>query len=90
MLCACNYLWVSAKLRSNLGMAGGSGLASVFSPSSDAHVSCWDQSTAFTSVSLPEWMVAWQAVPPLRAKDVWPKLSAEQRRVLDPMTSIYP
>jgi len=88
MTCAANYLWGSAKHRSELGMVGGGGLAHIYAPEGAAFVAGWDQSNAFTSVRTPSWFWPWMAVPPLRATDVWHKIPAMMKRGLSPMAYV--
>ena len=90
MTVAQNYLWCSAKERSSLGMSGGAGLAATFASDGHAHISSWDQSNAFTAVKTPSWFWSWHAVPPVRAGDVWDRLSPQVRARATTGTWLYP
>ena len=85
-----NYYWQDASARSNLGMLGGGGLASLYAPGGDWAVATFDQSNAFTAVRTPRWMWGWVAAPPLRAADVWQRLGASLRRRCNPMSWVFP
>ena len=71
MCCSFNYLLADVDERSRLGMTGAGALSSVHLDQAGLQVAVCDQSNAFTSVLVPEWMIVYQAVPPLPARDVW-------------------
>ncbi|CAK0808808.1 unnamed protein product [Prorocentrum cordatum] len=87
---AANYMYLDVRSREEHGLHGGAALANVHLPSDALCAAACDQSNAFTSVEVPEWMWAWQAVPPLRAGLVWDALPWELRDRVCPGTWIYP
>ena len=90
MTCAANYLWSSAKDRSELGMMGGGGLAAIYAADGQAQMAAWDQSSAFTAVETPEWFWPWMAVPPVRASHVWHRLPPSLRADIAPWSWVFP
>ena len=90
MMCGTNYLWIDAKQRSTLGMMGGAGLGSTYTPDGSVAFAGWDESTAFTSVIMPEWAWPWCACPPVRARDVWSQLPQQLRARVSSMSFVYP
>ena len=90
MQCAANYAWKSAKERGNHGLQGGTALAKLHVPSDNWSVAVCDESNCFTSVVVPYWMRAWVACPPLRARDVWKRLSQEQQKKVSKADWIFP
>ena len=76
--------------REEHGLHGGAALASVHVPSDFLSASAFDESNAFTSVEVPEWMWGWQAVPPVRAGLIWAALPWEGRERAKPGDWIYP
>ncbi len=69
---------------------GGGALSRLHIPSDNMQVASFDESNAFTSVMTPPWFWPWSATPPVRAKDVWKKLSPEQRASVLPETWVAP
>ena len=90
MQVAANYAWQDVDDRSELGMGAGGSLSAVFAPEGHCAMASWDQSNAFTSVRTPSWMWAWTSGPPVRARDVWSRLSQKLRTLLGPMGWAYP
>ena len=90
MMCPANYAWVDARQRSELGMNGGSTIGSIYVPGGEWAASICDQSNAFTSVVVPDWMRLWCAAPPLRAHDIWSLLSPELQAKTGPFDWIAP
>ena len=90
MTCGPNYLWSSARDRSELGMLGGAGLTGLYAPDGDAFLASWDQSNAFTAVRTPSWWWPWMAVPPVRAGDVWDRLPRALQRRSVAASWVYP
>eukprot|EP00959_Pyramimonas_sp_CCMP1952_P100280 2097385-Pyramimonas_sp.AAC.1 len=79
MMVASNYMFQDVRPREEHGLHGGAALASVRVPSDFLSASAFDESNAFTSVEVPEWMWAWQAVPPIRASLIWAALPWDVR-----------
>eukprot|EP00439_Symbiodinium_sp_Y106_P030950 s4025_g3.t1 len=67
------------RARSRLGMTGAGALARAHLEKPGLKAAVCDQSNAFTSVLVPEWMVPYQAVPPIPAGDVWELLPQQLR-----------
>ncbi|CAE7522621.1 unnamed protein product, partial [Symbiodinium microadriaticum] len=53
------------------GMTGAGALSRLHLERPGLQAAVCDQSNAFTSVLVPEWMIPYQAVPPIPAGDVW-------------------
>ena len=71
MQCSANYMFSDVRLRSELGMMGGSALGGLHAPADRWSVSSWDESNAFSYVETPPWMWRWCCGPAVRAGDVW-------------------
>ena len=56
--------------RFDYGLAGGTAISQVYTEGDDLHVVALDESNAFTSVMVPEWLSYWQCSPPLLAMHV--------------------
>ena len=84
MQCAANYIWKPVQERGALGMGGGSCLSSVFCAGGAAHEATCDISNAFTAVRTPPWMWKWATGLPLRACDVWGRLSTSLQQSIRP------
>ncbi|CAK0884637.1 unnamed protein product, partial [Prorocentrum cordatum] len=56
MMVASNYMFQDVRPREEHGLHGGAALASVRVPSDFLSASAFDESNAFTSVEVPEWM----------------------------------
>ncbi|CAE7879885.1 unnamed protein product [Symbiodinium sp. KB8] len=72
-----NNMWVEP--RSRLGMTGAGALARAHLKKPGVKAAVCDQSNAFTSVLVPDWMIPYQAVPPIPAGDVWELLPQQLR-----------
>ena len=79
MCCSFNYFLSDVEARSRLGMTGAGALARAHLEKPGLKAAVCDQSNAFTSVLVPEWMVPYQAVPPIPAGDVWELLPQQLR-----------
>ena len=79
MCCSFNFLLSEVEPRSRLGMTGAGALARAHFEKPGVKAAVCDQSNAFTSVLVPDWMIPYQAVPPIPAGDVW-KLLPQQLR----------
>ncbi len=90
MQVATNYCWRPAVDRSNLGMLGGAALPAAHADAAELHFAAWDQSNAFTAARTPQWMWDWTAAPPLRALDIWSKLSVKVGRTVGRMGWVCP
>ncbi len=90
MQVASNYWFSSVDERTNLGMTGGSAVSGLFDTTGSARMATWDQGNAFTSVRTPRWMWPWVTAPPLRARDIWKRLSSSLRSLLGPAGWVYP
>ncbi|CAE7791178.1 unnamed protein product [Symbiodinium sp. CCMP2592] len=84
MCCSFNYLLSDVEARSRLGMTGAGALARAHLEKPGLKAAVCDQSNAFTSVLVPEWMIPYQAVPPIPAGDVWELLP---RRLRDDLSA---
>eukprot|EP00959_Pyramimonas_sp_CCMP1952_P167128 3492916-Pyramimonas_sp.AAC.1 len=51
-----NFLWSDVRRRGEHGLGGGGALAMMRAPGMEMHMERFDESNAFSSVSLPEWM----------------------------------
>ena len=71
MCCSFNFLLSDVEARSRLGMTGAGALSRLHLERPGLQPAVCDQSNAFTSVMVPEWMIPYQAVPPIPAGDVW-------------------
>ncbi|CAE7268151.1 unnamed protein product, partial [Symbiodinium sp. CCMP2456] len=71
MCCSFNFLLSDVEARSRLGMTGAGALSRLHLEQPGLQAAVCDQSNAFTSVLVPEWMIPYQAVPPIPAGDVW-------------------
>ena len=71
MCCSFNFLLSDVEARSRLGMTGAGALSRLHLERPGLQAAVCDQSNAFTSVLVPEWMIPYQAVPPIPAGDVW-------------------
>ena len=83
MQCAANYVFADPRDRADLGMGGGGALCRLRIPSNEMSASACDEDTAFTYVRVPDWMMAWQAGPPVRAEEVMKLLPASVTRELN-------
>ena len=90
MVVSANYWFLDVRTLADLGLYGGSALASVWSPDNSWSLSTFDENNAFTRVLTPEWMYAWNAVPPLRAWRVWELLEEALRLRISPLDWVYP
>ena len=90
MQCATNYWWDCVDERADLGMGGGSALASMYCPGGKAYFASFDESNAFTAVRTPRWFWSWASAPPVKAKDIWTKLSASLKKRLSGDDFVWP
>ncbi len=90
MMVPSNYAWCDARGRAELGMHAGGILSQMYVPSGAWCVSGWDESNAFTAIRTPAWMWPWATTPPVRAGDVWDRLSALQQKHLSPAAWVHP
>ena len=90
MQCATNYVWNDVRGRENHGLLGGGALGRLHVEEDNWFVSSFDESNAFTSVVVPEWMRRWCCAPPVRAGDVWDKLSPDVRQRSSVASWIWP
>ena len=87
-----NYLMEDGKSAVELGLHGGAALGRTMIDRSEGGlaVASLDQSNAFSSVKVPEWMSYFQCCPALRASVVWHLLPESYRKVLTPQSWVYP
>jgi hypothetical protein len=90
MCCAANYCFKDARQRANHGLLGGTALARLHISRDVLEVAAFDESNAFTSIRTPPWLWSWHCCPPLRAFQVWSKLSTALRDQLGPTGWVYP
>ncbi|CAE7309115.1 unnamed protein product [Symbiodinium sp. CCMP2592] len=90
MCCSFNYLLSDVEARSRLGMTGAGALARTHLEKPGLKAAVCDQSNAFTSVLVPEWMIPYQAVPPLPAGEVWELLPRRLREGLSATDWVCP
>ena len=90
MQCAANCMYAPADTRSSLGMFGGGALSQVYVPGGEIATASFDESNAFTAVVTPRWMWNWCAAPPVRAGDVWSRLSSALRGHCNAATWVSP
>ena len=83
MQCSANYYFSDSRTRSNLGMLGGGGMATMYVPGDQCNVASMDESNAFSFVATPRWMWGWCAAPPLRARDLRPVLPSHLQSLPD-------
>ena len=82
MQCSTNYWWDCVNERANLGMGGGSALSAMYCPGGKAFFASFDESNAFTAVRTPQWFWKWACAPPVKARDIWRKLSKDLQQRL--------
>ena len=75
-----NYLWSDVRHRGDFGLGGGGALPLMRAPGMELQMARCDESNAFSSVALPEWMIPWMATPALPAVQVWDLLDEELRQ----------
>eukprot|EP00959_Pyramimonas_sp_CCMP1952_P152375 3188050-Pyramimonas_sp.AAC.1 len=51
-----NFSWIDVRHRADHGLGGGGALTMMRAPGLELHMARCDESNAFSSVSLPEWM----------------------------------
>ena len=76
MAVPANYLFRDPKTRANHGMGGTSAVRRMALTGPSLQVAALDESHAFTSVVTPSWMWAYFACPPVKASEVWWRLSS--------------
>ena len=90
MQCAANFAFVPGKERADHGMHGGLALNRMWVPANSMMCSSFDESNAFTFIITPEWMWAWSACPPIRAKFVMHLLPSHILSRVSPNTYVFP
>ncbi len=70
MFCAANYAFFDVRSLADQGLYGAGALGLLHTPGDSWAVALLDESNCFTRVIAPEWLVEWQALPPLRAGEV--------------------
>ena len=74
-----NYLMRSVKRRPGLGMDGGMAVSRIRTDQRGFDCAACDESNAFTSVIVPQWMIRYQGTPPVSAGRVWHLLPVSVR-----------
>ena len=77
-----NYQWSDVRRRGDRGLGGGGSLSLLRAPGMELRVARCDESNAFSSVTLPEWMWPWMATPAILAILVWDLLCPSLRSQL--------
>ena len=90
MQVATNYRWGDVRRRHNHGLLGGTAMSRLHVANDQWAVSCFDESNAFSSILMPVWMRRWCAAPPVRARDIWSRLTPAVRERVTGATPIYP
>ena len=90
MACAANYCWQDVKIRLDHGLGGSAALARIQAVEPGLHVAFMDESNAFTSMVVPQWMIKYLACPPVLSGEIWEKLTLEQRQAWGRFQVIYP
>ena len=83
MQCSAKYYFSDARSRSDRGMLGGGGMATMYVPGDQWNVASMDESNTFSYVATPRWMWGWCAAPPLRARDLRPVLPSHLQTLPD-------
>ena len=88
MVVSFSYLAEDTKSRSRLGMNGGGALSRIHSSQQGCEAACCDQSNAFTALVVPEWMIPYQATPPIPAAYAMSLLPNNLRSQVRPETLV--
>ena len=85
-----NYWWSDCRRREELGMLGGTSMATVHAETGCIAAATFDESNAFTSVLTPQWIWGWCRAPPIVAPKVWFRLSLQLTSRISPSILVFP
>ena len=90
MCCPANYCLEDVRPRDDLGLYGGGLLSKLLLPAGGVAGACFDQTSAFSYIEVPDWLFFWQCCPPVRCSSVWSLLPQEIRANVQPYHFIFP
>ena len=90
MCVPANYLLGTPKDRADHGLFGGGALAGLSVDGGRWAVAAFEESNAFTAVTVPSWLTRYQCAPPLRASEVWSLPPKELHTSLQPWSWVAP
>ena len=85
-----NFVWRDVSERRDHGLGGGGALSLIHAPGMQVSMARCDESNAFSSVELPDWMWPWMATPAVPAAAVWELLPSALQSELDEWTLVCP